>query len=113
MLVSRICKATNFSNSAFTLYALLKRSGLYMTAFICKMITHPPCPVQALKRWEQEEQAGAGAMRYFVDACGFLPAPACCSCFLVFCSCSWLLLPLLYWPAAVLLTDTPLENSRC
>jgi hypothetical protein len=30
MVVSRFCKAINFCNSAFTLYALLKRSGLNM-----------------------------------------------------------------------------------
>jgi hypothetical protein len=33
-VVSRFCKAINFCNSAFTIYSLLKRSGISMIAFI-------------------------------------------------------------------------------
>src|SRR4029453_3352904 len=55
MVVSKVCKATSSFNSAFTLYALLKRSGLTMLwvcAIIEPIISHPWGLVQVRVNFE-------------------------------------------------------------
>src|SRR5207245_7147781 len=46
MLVSAFCKAINCANSAFTLYRLLTRLGLWITAFMGSIITQREQHVQ-------------------------------------------------------------------
>src|SRR5262249_20486644 len=58
MVVSRFCKATNCCNSAFTLYALLKRSGLNMT-FLIVLDHHTTTVVGASGCWREEGSAGS------------------------------------------------------
>src|ERR1041385_4319045 len=52
IVASRFCKATNCCNSAFTLYALLKRSGLNMT-FLIVLDHHTTRAVGASGCWSE------------------------------------------------------------
>src|ERR1051325_11218424 len=58
IVASKFCKATNCCNSAFTLYALLKRSGLNMT-FLIVLDHHTTTVVGASGCCREEGSAGS------------------------------------------------------